>query len=296
MSYDEVFQRRRLPRATYVFTDLDRLHFWDLEWAARLYRHLQAQGLRVLNDPARFRSRYQLLRQLHRTGLNPFDVWYINEQPPEAAYPVFLRTDSAHRGPMSELLHTPAELDSAVRAVLAQGVPLRELLIVQYAAEPTTDTLYRKLSVHRIGDTLVAGLCAHQDNWVAKLGQSGIATAELYDDEYRIARDNPYADFARRVFDAADIDYGRLDFALVNGQPVAYEVNTNPNIRALRTHAYPIRLETSALVMGNLSAGLQRIDTPERGSVPALPERRSLKRRLWEIYLTRRISRQAKMP
>lgn len=50
--YPLLFARRSLPRATYIFTDFDRLNFWQLEYAAHVFRQLSAAGCRVLNDPA----------------------------------------------------------------------------------------------------------------------------------------------------------------------------------------------------------------------------------------------------
>ena len=35
---------RFLPRATWIFTDFDRLSFWELELAARVYRNLIGSG------------------------------------------------------------------------------------------------------------------------------------------------------------------------------------------------------------------------------------------------------------
>src|SRR5687768_18301081 len=76
--YDEVFAKRRLPAATYVFTDLDRLSYWDLELAGHLYVRLKAEGLKVLNNPARVKQRYALLRALHQAGINDFNVYRLD--------------------------------------------------------------------------------------------------------------------------------------------------------------------------------------------------------------------------
>ena len=56
-SYDKLLCARRVPRATYIFTDLERLAPWELRGAGELYRTLTEQGLRCLNDPARHGAR-----------------------------------------------------------------------------------------------------------------------------------------------------------------------------------------------------------------------------------------------
>jgi len=76
-TYDQLFAMTRPPRATYVFTDLDRLPLWRVRLAAGIYRRLRDDGMRVLNDPARLPSRFGLLRQLCRHGINDFDAYRV---------------------------------------------------------------------------------------------------------------------------------------------------------------------------------------------------------------------------
>lgn len=261
LPYQQAFRARRLRRATYVFTDLDRLGFWDLELAARLYRWLSARGSRVLNDPARARQRYDLLRTLKAEGLNSFDVWRVAETTRPARFPVFLRTDSAHRGPCSDLLHDQAAVDKAVRKALSAGIPRRELLLVEYCAEPVRENLFRKHAAFRIGARIITSLGVHETAWAAKHGSSGVAGAALYDEEYRIVRDNRYADALWPVFRAAEIAYGRADFGVVDGRVEVYEINTNPHIKRLASHAYPVRMEAEGLVFDGIMAALAAVDT-----------------------------------
>jgi hypothetical protein len=79
LDYDRVFAARRLARAAYVFTDLDRLAPWDLELAAIIKRRLSEAGLPALNDPARAKTRFALLRALHEAGLNDFNAYRLGE-------------------------------------------------------------------------------------------------------------------------------------------------------------------------------------------------------------------------
>src|SRR6266850_5522778 len=91
MTYDRLLRARWLRRATYVFADLDRLSFWDLELAAHLYLELKAHGLSVWNNPARVKTRYALLRALHAAGLNDFSIHRADEVTTSVRFPVFLR-------------------------------------------------------------------------------------------------------------------------------------------------------------------------------------------------------------
>jgi hypothetical protein len=261
MSYDDAFRRRRFRTATYIFTDLDRLHYWELELAAHLYRQLNADGLRTLNDPARVSQRFKLLRQLKSCGINEFDAWSLNDIGRPPRYPVFLRTSAAHRTVLTGLLENEQALDRAIAQAVAQGLPERELMVVEYCAEPLAPGLFRKLSVFRIGECMVGWTCVHDNQWVAKYGVNGIAGQELYDDEFRIVRDNPYGEALRKVFEIAHIDYGRADFGLVRGRPQTYEINTNPSIDEPGPHPFETRVKASLLSYERLLAGFAAIDS-----------------------------------
>src|SRR5438034_2300843 len=79
MTYDQLLRSRWLRRATYVFADIDRLSFWDLELAAHAYLEMQRVGLSVLNNPAKVKPRYALLRAVYSAGFNDFDVHRVDE-------------------------------------------------------------------------------------------------------------------------------------------------------------------------------------------------------------------------
>jgi len=294
--YDRLFRARSVPVATYIFSDLDRLHWWDLEMAARCYRHLREAGLRVLNDPARVNHRYQLLTRLYLAGINDFAVWHAGERPPESAYPLFLRTESAHRGPLTELLHTETELDNAERELLDSGIPEREIMIVQYRAEPVEGDMYRKLGTFRVGDTLVPTLCAHERAWQAKLGQHGIAGQSWYDDEYEIITGNRHTEMLRAAFETGSIEYGRADYGLVLGRPAIYEINTNPMIRTVTDHPYPIRLESDAAFHRNLADAMGRVDSRSARGRLRMPRFRPFRRQLREILTRHQFRRVPRMP
>ncbi len=270
MHYGRVLTRSRLPRATYVFTDMDRLNFWELELASLLYRRLAAAGLKVLNDPARVRLRFGLLRALRDSGFNRFDAWRIEDtrRPAPADYPVFLRTESAHRGNLTDLIATPAALEEEIEKALQQGLPRRELIAIQYCAEPLRPGLFRKLAAFRVGERMVTTLAVHESKWSAKYGEIGVAGAELYDDEHAMVRDNRFGEALRPAFATGAIEYGRADFALVGGLPQLYEINTNPNHGHLKQHPFAIRLETHRLFIAALLDAYVAIDSPaESGSV-----------------------------
>jgi hypothetical protein len=287
MSYNRAFRARSLPLGTYVFGDLDRLGFWELELASRLYRCLAAAGVRVLNDPARARQRLSLLRELQHRGINSFGAWQADDSARPWRYPAFLRTQSAHRGTLSELLHDDSAVAVAVDAALSNGVPMRELMLVEYCAQPVREGLFRKLAAFRVGERMDCTLCVHESHWAAKYGEIGIADQSLYDDEYDIVASNRFGEALRPAFEAAGIEYGRADFALIDGRPQVYEINSNPMIDRIEQHPFPVRLRTDALFHERLLNSFVQIDTTADGSPVRIDDEILVRQRRHDRLMTR---------
>ena len=262
VTYDQVLRRRSPHKATHVFTDLDRLSDWELHEAALLFRDLKARGMTALNDPARFLGRSGMLRSLHHAGINHFDVYRVDSLERPKRWPVFLRLEGNHAAPVSGLLESEDELDSALEAAVAQGAPKAALLIIEYAAEPIRPGVFRKLSVFRVGDRFLGYTCVHEDSWIVKYGKAGVASEDMYEEEYALVRDNPFAEAVKPAFDLAGLDYGRVDFGLVDGKPQIYEINNNPFVDlSYKPEAASRRKESSALFRANYLQAMTEIDT-----------------------------------
>lgn len=267
MAYEDAFRAAALPRATWVFTDCDRLGYWELELAARLHRTLADAGCRVLNDPARALGRIDLLQRLQRDGLNSFGAWRLADLPDDLPYPVFLRTNSAHRGILGDLLHDRAALDAQVALVLGQGVPTRELLVIEYRAEPVRDGLFHKRSMYRIGERMVPSLGVFESRWQAKYGELGVAGEALYEAEREALARGDDAPYLRDVFERAAIDYGRVDYALVRGRIEVYEINTNPQLPNSVSHPFDARRIAGTEARDALHAAFRALSADDRGMV-----------------------------
>src|SRR5688572_27337932 len=201
VTYDSLFISGRVQGGTWIFTDQDRLGFWDLELAARCWRALAEGGARVLNDPAGFLPRASLLKKLHGEGFNSFRAWRLADGEMPDAFPVFLRKEAAHRGAATDLLHSRDEVAAAVITLKDQGVPIRDLIAVEYRAREIEDKpgAYRKHSMYVVGDRVVPAPIATDVAWHAKIGTIGTATEEHYNFERRYNEERPHADHLRRV-------------------------------------------------------------------------------------------------
>jgi hypothetical protein len=262
VTYDDILRRRAPRKATHIFTDLDRLSDWELHEAALLYRDLKSRGFTVLNDPARFLGRFGMLRGLNRDGHNQFDVYRVDSCERPKRWPVFLRLEGNHAAPVSGLIDNEEDLAKAIREAVDQGAPLSALLIIEYAAEPIRPGVFRKLSVFRVGDRFLGYTCVHEDNWIVKYGKAGVASDDMYEEEHALVRDNPFADAVKPAFDLAGIDYGRVDFGLVEGKPQIYEINNNPFVDlSPKREAASLRKASGALFRANYLQAMTEIDS-----------------------------------
>jgi len=274
-NYSGVFAMERLPPGAWVFSDLERLAVWELRLAgevARLIREAgSAAGFTLYNDPAVAACRYELLLRLHQAGLNHFRAWRAEDGVPPARFPVFMRLESNHRWPLTDLIHTPAALEKELDDLARQGISRRGVLIIEYQAEPFAPNIWRKYAVYRVGDRIIADHIVHDVSWLAKFGHEDAWSDAVMAEEADWVRDNPHADAIMKAFQVAGIDYGRADYGLVGGVPQIWEINTNPQLPVPRLDKMaPGRHAAALLSRDRRLDAIEALDIPRGGSAIAL--------------------------
>jgi len=251
-----------MPPGTYVFTDFDRLTISDLLTVSKVYRGLKGhpESCRVLNDPARVKSRYGLLRFLYQSGINSFNVYRADEGVLPERYPVFLRYVTEHGEPLSDLLADRDELDRELFRAISSGAPESSILIVEYCAEPVAEGIYRRLATYKIGSEIFPASMVQEDRWCVKYGKKGISRDEDFQYELDFVRGDGYREQLSKVFEIANIDYGRLDFALVKGRIEVYEINTNPLFKLPKKQVTPVRDEALKIEWDNYMVALRKLE------------------------------------
>ncbi len=297
--YDRILCARRVAKATYIFTDLERLAPWELRAAGECYRALTEQGLRCLNNPAYAMARVELLRALHSAGINPFNVFRAEEQPEPTRFPVLLRHEDDHWRPLPNLIANQKELDEALVRLRADGVPLRGILVVEFCGQPYSAQLWHKWGTFRVGPNMSVDHIAVDDDWLVKRGVWEKLTDAAVAEEHEAVKANKFADEIKSVFEVGKIEFGRADHAPVGGRSVVYEINTNPYIGHYVADPKPLRRETQAIARKRFAAALDVIDTPAGGAV-ALRRTRfaNRQRRTWWILgrIPWRLARTLKRP
>jgi len=229
-SYDWLFRQSRVRAATCVFTDFDRLRHFELVMAAHVFHQLRTAGIRVLNDPARSCQREELLFRLYKAGINRFRAYPAALDPTPSRFPVFLKCESDHAQDIRDLIGDQEALDKKLEALRASGFPLHYMLVIEFANRAHRENVYRRYTIYRIGERMVPANPVTEDNPFVKYGAPGLATEADLAASVAEIMENPHADHMRRVFEIAEIEYGRADFGFDGDEPAIYEINTNPSI------------------------------------------------------------------
>ncbi|MGG5817471.1 hypothetical protein [Falsiroseomonas sp. HW251] len=273
MPLGRFLRANRLPRATYVLCDIERLSAHERRLVAAVRAVLVAAGLRCLNDPLRVPTRHGLLLALHRAGINPFRAWRAEDQPRPGRFPVFLRADAEHGRPLGGLIGDQAALDAAIAGLPAAGHAPAGVLVVEFCAEPLAEGTWRKLGTFRIGENYSTDHSVIEDNWCVKYGTLGLSTESMAEAEYQDVATNRFAAAVKPAFEIAGIEWGRADHATVGGREVVYEINTNPHVDAIRPQRLKRREETLRLARARMADQLRAIDTAEGEAVTIPPGR-----------------------
>jgi hypothetical protein len=76
-------------------------------------------------------------------------------------------------------------------------------------------------------------------------------------EEREFVETNPHEAWVREVFRVAGVEYGRIDYAILDGRPQAWEINTNPGVWH---HPGADRIAYQELVARRLVAAFEELD------------------------------------
>jgi len=210
-----------------IWTDFDRLSPPELAEAGAFRAELRRcrPDLSHLNDPLASEQRFDLLRRLHAEGQNAFGVRRPDESLDGLRYPVFLRDEVGASYAEPPLLDSRQDLEDALAALPAAS--LARPMVVEFGSRPGPDGYYRKYGAYRVGGTVFPQHCFIQRQWFIK---HAVLSPEHRVEHRAYVAENPHAAALLPIFEAARIDYGRIDYTLVDGRIQVFEINTNPSV------------------------------------------------------------------
>lgn len=260
-TYEDMFATLRLPPAHLIFTDFDRLSQYELEIAATAAEKMReaCPEARILNHPARFLQRHELLTMLWQKGINPFRSARLELPLPDLSYPVFLRREGDANGPETDLLPDSAALERALDDMRARGVPLRGRLAVEFCNRADADGLFRKYGAFRVGDRILPQHLQISEDWVVKSNSNQLTEAHVAEEMDYILT-NPHGDAIKQIMDLAGADFGRIDYTVVDGRIIVFEINSNPTFPGIDKD--DPRQDRRRIVRDRLLDAFSQIDTP----------------------------------
>jgi hypothetical protein len=229
--YDDLTEAPHLAGGAQIFSAIDQLTPAGRTLVGELWDRLTeaAPNWARLNEPRRVLLRQPFLEAMAEAGLNDFRVFPASTREMSWRYPVFLRERDRHNGPLTGLLESAAAVQHALRALRLRGNRLADLLIVEYldTADPTGH--FRKYSAYRVGAAIVRTHLMTGGEWSVKSG-TNTPTVELACEESDYLHGDAHDAWLRQVFALARIDFGRIDYGVLDGRPQAWEINMNPTI------------------------------------------------------------------
>jgi len=259
--YASIDARRPVPAGPVIFSDLERLRPGEWPFVLGLESALRRRASRfpILNPPSAWTGRLGLHGALRRLGGQDFRVFRAARVPSGLRFPVFLRKEDDHRGPQSPLLESPSALQAALDLWRLPGGRLPDrLLVVEFLNCRGADGWVRKYSAYKIGPRLIPRHLHFSRHWVVK--KADAVEPETLAEEQAFLAGFPHAGEVARAFQAAGLDYGRIDYAFHRGRMQVWEINTNPALvpRAEKTH--PLRLDSEQRAAGALCQAFLDLD------------------------------------
>jgi len=251
--YEKLLNEPEPTPGTYIFTDIDRLTNAQMEivcaYADELARYLP--NCKILNHPSLVMNRLDLLRMLHKVGINQFNIYPIDQIPQNARYPIFLRNPNEHFGPFTDLLYNRKSVQTAYWKLLMMGINTKNIVAIEYCNTKSQDGWFRKYSAFRFAETILPAHVIFGKEWVTKDSYKQ-PDKKMLDEKLTFIRTNPHSEQLKTIFETAHIDYGRIDYGLVDGEPKVWEINTNPILiktrASYRTRVLEIKEELAVTI------------------------------------------------
>ncbi len=273
VTYRKFLRSKRMRAGSYIFSDIERITPWGLGRLEARWRVLIESGRcpMLLNHPARVCKRLSLLNRLYDAGINGFNAYPVPAQgrvTPER-FPVFVREANTHIGPYDEaLLEDQAALDAALEGYRRTKRLTANPVVIEYIDTSDDSGLFRKYAAFRIGEHIVPTHMYVNDHWFVKSTNSALSQG-LVDEEWHYVENNPHAGRLMDIFELAGIDYGRIDYSLLDGRIQVFEINTNPVVMRTGMPDNAARVQRKQFVADRLMAAFRSLDASDRRAASA---------------------------
>lgn len=224
-----VRQKLFLP-GIYILTDFDILGETQTSLLSQIYSILLQfpEKFKLINNPLNALPRIELLEKLFNSGLNSFRCIPSSQKINNLKFPVFVRKGKDHYGKITGLITSEKELNNILFQIEKEGFKRSEILITEFVDTKDENNIFSKYSAFCVGNEIIARHIFFSKKWMIK--GADFLTEDLLNKEFLYVKNNPHKIELLQIFKQANINYGRIDYALLNGQIVCWEINPNPMI------------------------------------------------------------------
>ena len=159
------------------------------------------------------------------------------------------------------MLYNKNEFAQAVVALSESGKTLKRRIAVSFEAEADDDGYFRKYGAFIVGDRIIPQHILRKKDWIVKSRFSQIDEA-FVKEEHAYVRDNPHAEQLLNMAHVGNIEFGRIDYTLRQGQPVVFEINLNPTFPRFRGGSAQ-RQHRRDLIVNRLCDAMKNIRSPD---------------------------------
>jgi hypothetical protein len=276
LHYEDLIQQKEFFTGTYVLSALDQLNPVISQLLFEIHDQLkQIEGIRFLNHPRNTLQRFELLNKLNRVGKNDFRAFRANGDLTGLRFPAFIREESAHNGAISPLLNSERGIREGLGRALMQGHALKNLLIVEFCNTADETGFYRKYAAFVVGKRVFPRSLNYGHQWMLKHSATEFSLP-MVQEELEYVSTNPHQQQLLEIFELAQVEYGRIDYAIKDGRVQTWEINLNPTIgRGLRRRSKPLPPELDAVrdevrrcFFGEFERAWREVDLPANTASP----------------------------
>jgi hypothetical protein len=257
ISYNKVNKVKSFKDSIVIFCDIERFTDNSIDLAKMIFYRAQLEGARlILNNPEKVVRRYDLLKLLYREGINLFDAYRLPLDERSLHYPVFYRNELDHNGPRSELLYSGEEVKLAISETMPGAYPDFQPLLVEYIDISDDDNRYHKYGCFYLNGRIIPRHLFFSTDWIVKT-----ITNDKEDDlarEIDYVKSSLFSDDLIKIFNMANVQYGRIDFAKSEAGIQIFEINTNPTI-IKKTDLISNRKKPTEIFLKNFTTSLQNL-------------------------------------
>ena len=258
-SYGSLLLAKDLPVCTYIFSDLERLAPSDLQRLQPIHDRLANDPrVTILNSPTGTLRRFELLTKMHQHDINSFAAYRLSESPRPKRFPVFIRGEDDHKGSLSGIIHSQQDLERTAQRLVSRWHDSSRMIVVEYLDARGNDGIFRKYSAFKIGDRIVPRHVFFDTQWCVKSWH--LLDQHLLDEELRYVDENPHAEALSNIFDLAGVDFGRVDYGIIDGKIQVWEINTNPILPVNFGDGGTARANVNSLFTARFIAAMKHIN------------------------------------